>query len=197
MPFDKGGICLAVTTGLEGCNTLSQPGNLFRGLFATVGSMVMSTAASFTGVLAGVGWAPLGVTSSGGMMGGFLQKSHTLEHILNREREVALYLLLEFYYAPHQMVSFTSSRQINLLHPELKGLGICHHLLMLDFLDIPAGKDRIQQQEEILLANTHQCWWSLMVIFYLALFTCPLWELKRGSYLMHHLFIVIHLRYHG
>ena len=62
-PLNKGGICLAVTMGLEGCSTFSQPGNLFRGLFAA-GSMVVSMVASFTGVLAGhsgewpllVGW---------------------------------------------------------------------------------------------------------------------------------------------
>ena len=85
-PFDKGGICPAVTMGLEGCNTFSQPGNLFRGLFSAVGSMVASTAASFTGVLAGVGWAPLGVTSSGGMMGLPLEEPQPWTHPHQRKR---------------------------------------------------------------------------------------------------------------
>ena len=68
-PLDKGGICLAVTMGLEGCNTFSQPGNLSGGLFSAAGSMVMSMVASITGALAGVGWALWGVTSLGGLMG--------------------------------------------------------------------------------------------------------------------------------
>ena len=67
--------------------------------------------------------------------------SYAIKHILIREGEVALHLLPEFYYAPHQQAWFTSRRQINLLHPELKGLGVCHCLLMLDFTDILAGKD--------------------------------------------------------
>ena len=67
-PLDKGGICLAATTGLEGCNTFSWPGNLFRDLFSAVGSPVISMAAFFVGAPAGVGWALWGVTSSGGMM---------------------------------------------------------------------------------------------------------------------------------
>ena len=46
---------MAGTMGLEGCNTYSQLGNMFGGLFSLVGSMVMSTVTSFTGVPAGVG----------------------------------------------------------------------------------------------------------------------------------------------
>ena len=66
-PLDKGGICLVVTMGLEGCSTFSQPGNLLGGLFSAVGSMAISMVASFMGALAGVGWALWGVTSSGEM----------------------------------------------------------------------------------------------------------------------------------
>ena len=58
-PLDKGKVSLAVTMGLEGC----------RGLFSAGGSTVISTVASLMGVPAGVGWALLGVTSLGGMMG--------------------------------------------------------------------------------------------------------------------------------
>ena len=68
-PLDKGEICPMVAMGLEGCNTFSQPGNLFGGLFSAVDFMVMSMVASFTGAPAGVGWALWGVTSLGGMRG--------------------------------------------------------------------------------------------------------------------------------
>ena len=55
-----GGICPVATTGQEGCNTFSQPGNWFRGFFSLVGSLVTSVVASLTGESACVGWAPLG-----------------------------------------------------------------------------------------------------------------------------------------
>ena len=68
-PLNEGGICPVATMGLEGCSTFSQPGNLFRGLFSTVGSMIMSMVASFTGGLANVGGALSLVASSGVITG--------------------------------------------------------------------------------------------------------------------------------
>ena len=55
--------------GLEGCNTFSQPGNLFGGHFSAAASTVMVMVASFTGVPAGVGCALWGVSSLGEMGG--------------------------------------------------------------------------------------------------------------------------------
>ena len=81
-----------------------------------------------------------------------LWESYALEHILIRG-EVAPHLFPKLYYAPCQKARFTFSRQINLLCPEVKGPGICHCLLMLDFLDILAGagnsssKDTVVQVE--------------------------------------------------
>ena len=57
---------------------------------------------------AGVGWAPSGMASLGGIMGGFLWKSYSIEYILIRE-DVTLHLLPELYYAPHQKAWFTST----------------------------------------------------------------------------------------
>ena len=68
-PLDKGGICSAATTGLEVCNTFSQPGNWFGGFFSAVSSMAMSTVISFLGESASVGWTPTGIASSGGAVG--------------------------------------------------------------------------------------------------------------------------------
>ena len=102
--------------GLEGCSTFSQPGNLFRGLFSAASSMVVSTAASFTGMLAGVGLAPR--SNFFGWDDGGL---HALEHILIREREVALPSPPRALLHSLPKVWFTSTRHINLLCPELKG----------------------------------------------------------------------------
>ena len=72
MPLNKGRVSLAVTTGLEGCSTFSQPGNLFGGLFSVAGSMVIPTVASLMGcqlALVGhsgddlLGWEYMGVSS--------------------------------------------------------------------------------------------------------------------------------------
>ena len=115
----------------------------------------------------GASWCWLGALGSDLLRwndGGFLLKSYALEHILIREGEVALHLFPKLYHTPHQMAWFTSSRWINLLCPELKDPGIWHHLLMLNFLDIPAGKDGIWWWQEVLPAKTWQCRWSLMVI---------------------------------
>ena len=182
--------------GLEGCSTFSQPGNLFGGLFSAGSSTVISMVASLMGVPAGVGWALWGHLL-GWDHKGFFWKSYALENILIGEGDVALHLFLKVYHAPHQKVWFTPSRQINLLCPELKGPGICHDLLMLNFLDILACKDRIWWWQKILQVKAQWYRWGLMVILHLVLFTCPLWESERGPYLMCHLFIVIDPGYHG
>ena len=67
---------------------------------------------------------------------GVLWKSYTTEYILIREGDVVLHLLPELHYTPCQKAWFTSSRWVSLLHSELKSLGIGHHLLLLEFLDI-------------------------------------------------------------
>ena len=149
------------TTGLEGCNTFSQPGNLFGGLFSAAGSMVISTAVSFVGALAGTGWCWLGTLGSHLFWwddGGFLWGCYALEHILIREGEVSTHHLLKLYYTLHQKAWFILSRQISLLCPELKGLGVHHCLLMLDLPDISTCKDRVWQWQEIPLAKTWWCW---------------------------------------
>ena len=182
--------------GLEGCSTFSQPRNLFRGLFSTAGSMVVSMVASFTGGSASVSGVLLVVASLGVIMGVSSRRATPLNTSLS-EKETALHLFLELYYTPCGKVWFTSSRQISLLHPELKGPGVCHCLLTLDFLDILAGKDRVRQWKEILLAKTWQCKWSLVVILHLASPTHPFWESKRGVYLTCQLFMVVHFANNG
>ena len=136
--------------GLEGCSTCSQLGNWFGGFFPAVGSMVTSTVASFTGGLAGVGWCWLGTFRHGFFgwdYGGFLSKTYTTEYILIREGDIALHLLPELHYTPRQKAWFISSRWVGLLHPELKSLGVCNCLLLLEFLDIPAGEVRVRWQQ--------------------------------------------------
>ena len=64
-PQEMGGICLAVTTGLEGCNTSLHPGSWFGGCSFLVGFSVISAAASSRGELVCIGWALLGVAFSG------------------------------------------------------------------------------------------------------------------------------------
>ena len=58
-----GGICPAVTTGLEGCITSFHPGNQFGGCSLLVGSLVTFMTAFLTGELLCVGWALSGVAS--------------------------------------------------------------------------------------------------------------------------------------
>ena len=161
MPLDKGRVSPVATMGLEGCSTFSQPGNWFGGLLFAAGSMV----AFFMRVLAGT---ELGSDLLGWDGRDLFWKSYALEHILSGEGEVAPHLFPKLHHAPHHKAWFTSSRQSNLLCPELKGPGICHHLLTLNFPDIPAGKDGIWGWPEILPAKTWQCRWSLMVILHLA-----------------------------
>ena len=115
----------------------------------------------------GAGWCWLGALGSD-LLGGFLLKGYALELILVGEGEVALHLFPKLYHTPCQKAWLTSSRCINLLHPELMGLGICQHLFMLNFQDIPAGKDGIWWQQEVLLAKTQQCRQGLMVVPHLA-----------------------------
>ena len=96
-----------------------------------------------------------------------LQKSHTLKHILIREGGVTPHLFPKLFYTPHQQAWFPYSRQINFLCPELKSSGICHHLLMLDFPNVPTSKDRVGWWQEVLLEKTWWCRWGLLVVLHL------------------------------
>ena len=100
MPLDKGGVSPAVTMGLEGCSTFSQPGDLFGGLFSAAGSMVIPMVSSLMGVLASIGWALWGVTSLGRMMGVSSGRAMPLNTSSLEKERVALHLFLKLYCAP-------------------------------------------------------------------------------------------------
>ena len=148
----------------------------------------------------GVSWCWLGALRSGFFgwdYGGFLQKSYATECTLIREGDIALHLLPQLHYPPCKKAWFFSGRWVGLLCPELKSLGIGHHLILLEFLDILAGKARVGQQQETPLVKTQQCHWGLVIILYPVLFTHPLQESKRGPYLTCQFFVVIHSRNHN
>ena len=78
-PREMGGICPAATTTLEGCNTFLHPGNQFGGCSILVGSLVTFTAASPIGELVCIGWALLGVGSSGCVVKGSSRRAMPLK----------------------------------------------------------------------------------------------------------------------
>ena len=154
-PLNRWGICPAATMSWEGCNTFSQPGNLIRGLLSAMDYLAIPTVASSSGVLTGVLYC-----------GHLLWNSNALKDILIGEREVTPHLFSKLLHTHHQQAWFPFSRQINLLHPKLEGSGICHHLFMLDFLNVLTSKDGVGQWQEVLLEKTQQCRWGLMVVLH-------------------------------
>ena len=71
---------------------------------------------------------------------GFLRKSHATGDVLIAEGDVALHLLPELPYAPHQKAWLAPSRWIGFFCPKLEGFGIGHHLFLLQFSDVLAGE---------------------------------------------------------
>ena len=145
----------------------------------------------------GVGLCWLG-TLRGGFFGlgygGFLQKSYATEYVLISEGDVALHLLPELHYAPHQKVWLALSRQIGLFSPKLEGFGIGHHLLLLQFPDVLAGKFGVRRWWETLSMKAQWCQWGLVIILYLVPFASPSGELERGLHLTCQFLVVIYPR---
>ena len=172
-PLNKGGICPVATMGLG--DVAPSPN---QGIGSEASSLQWVTWLHPQWLPSqGVSQCWLGTHRSGLFRWGcgrFLQKSYATEYILIREGNVALHLLPELHYTPRQKAWLTFGRQISLLCPKLKSFGIGHCLLLLQFLDIPAGKFRVGWWQKIPSAKTWQCWWGLVIILHLVSFTCPL-----------------------
>ena len=125
---------------------------------------------------------------------GFLWESHTTEDILFREGDLTPHLPPELHYTPCQKAWLALSRQIGFFCPKLEGLGIGHHLLLLHFSDVSAGKLTVRWQQETLPTDAWQCRWGLMVILNMVPFADLLWEFERGPHLLCQFFMVIHSR---
>ena len=141
-------------------------------------------------MLAGHSW--------GGFLGlgyqGFLWKSHASEGILISEGDIMFHLLPELHYAPCQKGWLTLSRWIGFFHPKLEGFGKGHHLLLLQFSDIPAREFGVRQWQETLPLKAQWCWWGLVVILNPVPFADPSGELKRGPHPPCQFLMVIHHR---
>ena len=86
-----------------------------------------------------------------------LQRSYTLENFFIQKGEVVTHLLLQLLYTFSQPTWLPSSRQIRLLHPILKDMGIGYHLLPPYLFDISTSKDSIWRQLE---TPSKEAWWG-------------------------------------
>ena len=78
--------------------------------------------------------------------------------------------------------------------PKLEGFGIGHHLLLLQFPDVLAGKLGVRWWQETLLMKAQWCQWGLIVILNMVPFADLPWEFERGLHLPCQFLIVIHPR---